>query len=151
MTKTMKIHDSAIERFERNLQEEQDRLTHDFLQTLQTRMAELNMSQSDMAYTLGKSRAYVSKLFNKGQNLTIKTMVELSHSLDMKLAISARRMWVDLHHAPKAVALQNGWTPTHSLTCIPTRVVATGCSETEASAWTDAAKDNFTPALQRIS
>lgn len=151
MAKTMKIHDSAIERFERHLQDEQDRLAHDFLLTLQARMAELNMSQSDMAYTLGKSRAYVSKLFTKGQNLTIKTMVELSHSLDMKLAISARRMWVDLQHAPKAVALKNGWTPTHSLTCVPTRVVAAGCSETEASAWTDAPMDKSISPLQRIS
>jgi len=150
MTKTMKIHDSAIERFERNLQEEQDRLTQDFLQTLQIRMTELNMSQSDMAYTLGKSRAYVSKLFNKGQNLTIKTMVELSHSLDMKLAVSARRMWVDLSHATKSLPMKHGWAPTHSLTCFPTRVLKTEVPESNGNAWAETFNDNSELELQRI-
>lgn len=144
MRKTLKIHDSAIERFQRNLQEEQDQITQNFLQSLQIRMEELHMSQSDMAYTLGKSRAYISKLFNKGQNLTIKTMVELSHSLDLKLAISARRMWVELSQAPKATAMQHGWMPTNHLTCIPTRVVCapTGSSGEESN-WPPPSNDNF--------
>lgn len=151
MTKTMKIHDSAIERFERNLLDEQDRLTQDFLQTLQVRMTELNMSQSDMAYTLGKSRAYVSKLFNKGQNLTIRTMVELSHSLDLKLAISARRLWMDIQHAPRAVPMNNGWTQTDRLTCAPTPVICTGKLPLKGSNWRAAANDNFENLLQSIS
>lgn len=152
MRKTLKIHDSAIDRFQKNLQEEQDRITQNFLQTLQIRMEELNMSQSDMAYTLGKSRAYISKLFNKGQNLTIKTMVELSHSLDMKLAISARRMWVEVGQAPKATAMQHGWMPTDSVICIPTRIVCppTGSSDNGRD-WPSASNDNFElQELQRI-
>lgn len=149
MTKTMKIHDSAIERFERNLLDEQGRLTQDFLQTLQVRMTELNMSQSDMAYTLGKSRAYVSKLFSKGQNLTIRTMVELSHSLDLKLAISARRLWVDIHHAPKAVPMKNGWTHTDRLTCAPTRVICDGKLPSKGDSWYEVANLHETP-LQSV-
>ena len=150
MTKAMKIHDSAIQRFERNLLDEQDRLTQDFLQTLQIRMTELNMSQSDMAYTLGKSRAYVSKLFNKGQNLTIRTMVELSHSVDLKLAISARRLWVDIHHAPKAVPMKNGWTHTDRLTCAPTPVICTGKLPSKGGSWREAANDKIEYQLQNI-
>ena len=86
------IHDSAIEKFELGIADEQKRLSEYFLDSLQKRMAELNMNQSDLAFTLGKTRAYVSKLFTRGANLTIKSMVELAHSLDMRLTIQTKAM-----------------------------------------------------------
>jgi len=81
------VHDSAIERFEQGIAAEQKKLAANFLNSLKERMDELNMSQSDMAFTLGKSRSYVSKLFTGNANLTIKSMVELAHSLDINLDI----------------------------------------------------------------
>jgi len=123
MAKELVIHSGHIEAFERNILEEQDRLSLEFILALQSRMEELKMSQSDMAYTLGKSRAYVSKLFTKGQNLTIKTMVELAHSLEMKVGITARKAWPEAVDPQKAVPLQcKGWSPSQFLSCSPTMV-----------------------------
>lgn len=90
MNKTAEVQKSAIQVFEETLVAEQARLNREFIDSIQARMAELNMSQADMAYTLGKSRAYISKLFAQDQNLTIKTMVELVTTLEMNLAIKVR-------------------------------------------------------------
>lgn len=149
----MKIHDSAIDRFEQAIHEEQDRLSQDFFQSLQTRMEELNMSQSDMAFTLGKSRAYVSKLFSKGQNLTIKTMVELAQSLDMKVAISTRAIWLEAMSVAKTTPLQcKGWTPNRTLSLAPTQVRRTGAKgDSTKVSWGDHTQQAKSPLLQQTS
>jgi len=85
-----RVQKSAIQVFEETLAAEQARLNKEFMETIQARMAELNMSQADVAYTLGKSRAYISKLFSQDQNLTMKTMVELVTTLEMGLALKVR-------------------------------------------------------------
>lgn len=153
MTKSMKIHDSAIERFERAIQEEQDRLAQEFILSLQTRMGELNMSQSDMAFTLGKSRAYVSKLFTKEQNLTIKTMVELAHSLDMKMAISVRALWLETMPTSKLMPLQyKDWSKERTISCAPMKARIAGTkAEYRNVAWNDLAQESESPLLQHTS
>ena len=85
-----RVQKSAIQVFEETLAAEQARLNKEFMETIQARMVELNMSQADVAYTLGKSRAYISKLFSQDQNLTMKTMVELVTTLEMDLALKVR-------------------------------------------------------------
>jgi len=153
MTKSMKIHDSAIERFEQAIQEEQDRLAQEFILSLQARMEELNMSQSDMAFTLGKSRAYVSKLFTKEQNLTIKTMVELAHSLDMKMAISIRALWLDTMPTSKTMPLQcKDWSQGRTISCTPTKVRNVGSkADPKNVAWNNLAQAPEFPLLQHTS
>ena len=137
MSKSMKIHNSAIERFEQSIRQEQDRITKEFFADLQARMEELSMSQADMAFTLGKSRAYVSKLFTKGQNLTIKTMVELSHSLDMKISVSARRMWLESHQSNNTIPLHcKGWTESRTVSCAPSPITDCDVSSMQ-TAWND--------------
>jgi len=113
----IEIHDSAIDKFEQKIAEEQKSLAGYFLIDIQSRMKELNMSQSDMAFTLGKSRAYVSRLFKRGANLTIKSMVELAHSLDMELVICPLKLdytWIPEKKTAKIEPLQikasvSGW------------------------------------------
>ena len=81
------IHDSAIEEFEQKMTDAQRGLAEHFVACLRKQMGRLNMSQSDVAYTLGKTRSYVSKLFTKEANLTIRSMVELAHSLGLDLSV----------------------------------------------------------------
>ena len=47
------------------------------------------MNQSELAKRWGKTRQYVSKLFNEDKriNFTIETMCELAHQLNRRLAI----------------------------------------------------------------
>lgn len=120
MNKNAQVHKSAIQVFEETLEAERVRLNKEFMESIHTRMEELNMSQADMAYTLGKSRAYISKLFAQNQNLTIKTMVELATTLEVSLALKIRPKRALA--AGKWVDDQYSWFGTMALRCVGNRV-----------------------------
>jgi transcriptional regulator with XRE-family HTH domain len=44
------------------------------------------VSRSDLADRLGTSRAYVTKLLDGQENMTLKTLVRVANALDMKVA-----------------------------------------------------------------
>ncbi|NCB26046.1 MAG: XRE family transcriptional regulator [Bacteroidia bacterium] len=60
-----------------------------FLDTLLKAMNTKNMSRKDLAEHLGKSQAYVSKTLNAcSLNFTLKTMVNFSLALGLKLSLN---------------------------------------------------------------
>lgn len=96
---------SAIKQLEQKLDLDQERLTRDFMTAIQDRMSELQMNQSDIAYALGKSRAYISKIFTKNQNMTVRTMVELATTLDLDMRLSLAVPEREQHYAPNVMHL----------------------------------------------
>jgi len=47
------------------------------------RMKELGMSQRDLAKAIGKTQPYVSKVLNRGTNMTLETLAMFAVALDM--------------------------------------------------------------------
>jgi transcriptional regulator with XRE-family HTH domain len=58
----------------------------DFTRDLHARMAELGVSQGELARRMGTSRPYVTKLL-EGGNFTLQTMVKLAMALDAVVRI----------------------------------------------------------------
>ena len=49
------------------------------------RMIERNVRRTDLAERLGTSRAYVTKLLDGQENMTLKTLVRVANALEMKV------------------------------------------------------------------
>lgn len=63
-------------------------LIHDFYHALITYMGKNNISRSDLATRMNKSRSAISQLFNKTPNITLKKMVEIADALDQNLKLN---------------------------------------------------------------
>ena len=50
-------------------------------------MKERGISRSDLAERLGTSRAYVTKLLDGQENMTVKTLVRVANALEMKVGM----------------------------------------------------------------
>lgn len=60
----------------------------DFTQAVVETIKSKNISQKDLAETIGKSEAYISKIINSNStNFTLKTMVQLCLALDSKITL----------------------------------------------------------------
>ncbi len=64
-------------------------MINQFYHIILTYMDENNISQSDLAKRMGKSRSAVSQLFSKTPNITIKKMVEIADAIGINLEISS--------------------------------------------------------------
>ncbi len=49
------------------------------------RMIEQNVRRTDLAERLGTSRAYITKLLDGQENMTLKTLVRVANALEMKV------------------------------------------------------------------
>ncbi len=54
-------------------------------------MGEKNVSKSDLARRIGKSKAFVTQLLNGRRNMTLRTLADLCWALDTRLHIQASR------------------------------------------------------------
>lgn len=70
---------------------EQEWLSDQFCDLLQSALENERLSRADVARRLGRSRASITKSLQRGRNLTIRTMVELLDACGYRLRISARR------------------------------------------------------------
>ncbi len=70
-------------------------------------MGELDVSKSELASRLGKSRAYITKLLDGTTNMTVRTISDVLNALDRSLGFKA---------TPRSVGFQE-WEPT--LTVLP--------------------------------
>jgi len=66
------------------------RLIHEFYHGILTYMDEKGITRADLARKLGKSRASVSKMFNKTPNLTIKKMTEIADAVGIEVKIQIK-------------------------------------------------------------
>ncbi len=83
----------AAERLRRFIDENRDTpewelesLLLDINEGLWAAMQARGVSRSDLAERLGTSRAYVTKLLDGQENMTLKTLVRVANALDMKVA-----------------------------------------------------------------
>ena len=65
----------------------QRRLVLDFTTAIEDELVRRDMNMSAFAKVLGKSRAWVSKVFRQEPNLTFFTAVELADAVDMDVVI----------------------------------------------------------------
>lgn len=77
--------EDSIAEFEEKIKHEQDRLWAKFVKSVTREMKEQELTQTDLAWTLGKKRSYVSRILASPQNMTIKTLVELAYALDLNI------------------------------------------------------------------
>jgi transcriptional regulator with XRE-family HTH domain len=80
----------------------QRRLVLDFTTAIEDELVRRDMNMSAFAKVLGKSRAWVSKVFRQEPNLTFFTAVELADAVDMDVAI-----YVEPRAASNVVFLPN--------------------------------------------
>lgn len=59
----------------------------DFTAKLVNKMEELKVSRAELAKRLDVSKAFVTKLLNGNPNMTIKTMVSITHALKCSISI----------------------------------------------------------------
>ncbi len=57
----------------------------DFTEKIVNKMQKMGMSRSDLADKLGVSKPFITKVLNGNPNLTIRSMVAISHALDCDL------------------------------------------------------------------
>jgi transcriptional regulator with XRE-family HTH domain len=57
----------------------------DVTESIVRRMIEKNIRRTDLAERLGTSRAYVTKLLDGQENMTLKTLVRVANALEMKV------------------------------------------------------------------
>ena len=72
-------------------------LVLDFTEQVVGKMIATNLRRSELAERLGTSRAYVTKLLDGQENMTLKTIVRVATALDLK---------VDLKLRPREAALK---------------------------------------------
>jgi transcriptional regulator with XRE-family HTH domain len=61
---------------------------NEFYHQILTYMDENEISRSDLAKKLGKSRAAISQMFNKTPNISVNKMVEIADAIGLKINIS---------------------------------------------------------------
>lgn len=79
--------DSAIREFEARLGRAQTRLSGAFFKGIRKGMKRHHLTEADVAWTLGKRRAYVSRALAAGDDISIRRMVELAHAVGLRLVI----------------------------------------------------------------
>lgn len=64
-------------------------IIHDFYNLALTFMKENNISKSDLARKMGKSRSAISQMFRKTPNISIKRMVEIADAIGFDIMIQS--------------------------------------------------------------
>jgi len=59
----------------------------DFTEKIVDKMRKTGMSRTELADKLGVSKPFITKLLNGNPNMTIRTMVAISHALDCELSM----------------------------------------------------------------
>ncbi len=74
-------------------------IIHDFYHQILTFMEENNITKSDLARRLGKSRSAMTQMFNKTPNISILKMVEIASAIGVELNFSTD--YFDTKHKSK--------------------------------------------------
>lgn len=83
----------------------------DFTEDLWRLMEDRGINKAELARRIGKTPAYVTKVFRGNSNFTIESMVKLAHALDGQLCIHVGRKdsqvrWFDVISRPPVQAKQ---------------------------------------------
>lgn len=70
---------------------EQERLSDSFVDQLEAALAETGISRAQLAKKMERSRPYVTQALQRGRNLTLKTIVEMSSTLGYDVELSLQR------------------------------------------------------------
>ena len=84
-------HEGIVASFEKRITDEQVRISGAFIQELEAEMRRQELTHTDVAWTLGKKRPYISRVLGAPANMTIKSIVELAHAVGLKVEINLKR------------------------------------------------------------
>ena len=76
-----------VEKHQHSPEYELEWLMLDLNEAVSSGMQRRQLSRSDLAERLGTSRAYVTKLLDGQENMTLKTLVRVANALEMKIAV----------------------------------------------------------------
>jgi transcriptional regulator with XRE-family HTH domain len=62
----------------------EERLIVDVTEVIAAEMAKKGMTKAALAKELGRSKAYVSQLLGGSRNMTLRTLAEIAHALDVQ-------------------------------------------------------------------
>ncbi len=62
-------------------------IIHDFYHLILTTMENNGITKADLARRLNKSRAAISRMFNKNPNVSVKKMVEIADAVDLDISL----------------------------------------------------------------
>lgn len=72
-------------------------IIHDFYNLLLSYMREINLTQSELAQKLGKSRSAISQMFNKNPNVSVLKLVEISDAVGIDFQITSPQLRPTMH------------------------------------------------------
>ncbi len=84
-------HEGIVASFEKRITDEQVRISGAFVRELEAEMKRQELTHTDVAWTLGKKRPYISRVLGTPANMTIKSIVELAHAVGLKVEITLKR------------------------------------------------------------
>lgn len=76
-----------LEEYKDDLEFRTEGVILEFNEKIVARMAEMNISRTELAKRLRVSKAFVTKLLNGNPNLTVKTMMSISDALGCELKL----------------------------------------------------------------
>jgi transcriptional regulator with XRE-family HTH domain len=112
--------DALIKRFQNDPQFIAEGLLLDINEQLVRLMHEQGISQSALAQKLGVSNAYVSRLLNGNENLTIKQLVRIARVLGRKVEVAFIRDEFTVNRLPRGIVGQATGTLLHGKSPLPT-------------------------------
>jgi len=83
--KAEKWFNRLIEKYEEDAEFRLEGLIIDFTEKIVAKMAERNINRVELARRLGVSKAFVTKLLNGNQNLTMKSMMSIADALECEV------------------------------------------------------------------
>ena len=86
-----KLHQWINETPQRKVTYAQESLIVDVTEEIWSAMSAQNVSKSDLAKRLGKSKAFVTQVLNGGRNMTLRTLSDIAFVLDLKPCVRLLR------------------------------------------------------------
>ncbi len=80
-----KQFESLVEQFKDDIEYISEGIIIDVTEQIHKQMKEKNITRSQLAQKLGCSNAYITKLLNGGENLTLKKIVQIAHALECSI------------------------------------------------------------------
>ncbi len=99
MKTAQSVYEQFLERPQRRRIYEQERLLFDVTELLSEIMEKKGISRAELAHRLGKSKAFITQTLRGTHNMTLRTLADLFHALEMQVLVQAAPLLTDRSRA----------------------------------------------------
>jgi transcriptional regulator with XRE-family HTH domain len=85
---------------ERRVAFAEEALIVDVAERIWAAMASANVTKSEIAERLGKSKAFISQMLNGSRNMTLRSLADIAHSIGFRVSVSLERQDVSATWQP---------------------------------------------------